>query len=70
MTDAKHFVEAMRDAAVGSPFQFAVKLQYRDIDTFIHPDYRDRFDLKLVKRLSETRIPWDGYKRIKDAIDA
>jgi len=62
-------VQAMREAADGFPFHFAVKLQYRDIDTFIHPDYRERFDLKFVKRFSETRIPWDGYKKIKDAID-
>jgi sialic acid synthase SpsE/quercetin dioxygenase-like cupin family protein len=53
----------------GFPFHFAVKLQYRDIDTFIHPRYRQRFDLKFVKRFSETRVSWDGYKQIKDAIE-
>ena len=62
-------VQAMREAAHGFPFHFAVKLQYRDIDTFIHPRYRERFDLKFVKRFSETRISWEGYKKIKDAID-
>jgi sialic acid synthase SpsE/quercetin dioxygenase-like cupin family protein len=62
-------VEALREAVKGFPFHFAVKLQYRDIDSFIHPQYRDRFDLKFVKRFSETRLSWDGYKRIKDAID-
>src|SRR5579863_9939992 len=61
-------VEAMREASNGFPFSFAVKLQYRDIDTFIHPDYRDRHDLKFVKRFSETRLSWDQYKQIKDAI--
>src|SRR5215831_4420251 len=63
-------VEAMREASSGFPFAFAVKLQYRDIDTFIHPDYKNRFDLKLVKRFSETRLSWEQYKVIKDAIDA
>jgi sialic acid synthase SpsE/quercetin dioxygenase-like cupin family protein len=61
-------VEAMREASNGFPFSFAVKLQYRDVDTFIHPDYRDRYDLKFVKRFSETRLSWDQYKQIKDAI--
>src|ERR1017187_158308 len=61
-------VQALKDATEGFPFHFAVKLQYRDIDTFVHPDYRERFDLKFVKRFSETRISWDGYKQIKDAI--
>lgn len=63
-------VEAMREAASGFPFSFAVKLQYRDIDTFIHPDYRDRYDLKFVKRFSETRLSWAQYRQIKDAIKA
>lgn len=62
-------IAAMRKASRGFPFSFAVKLQYRDIDTFIHPDYRERFDLKFVKRFSETRLSWDQYKTIKDAIE-
>ena len=63
-------VQAMKEASRDFPFAFAVKLQYRDIDTFIHPDYRDRRDLKFVKRFSETRLSWEQYKQIKDAIDA
>jgi len=62
-------VEEMREASREFPFSFAVKLQYRDLDTFIHPDYRQRHDLKFVKRFSETRLSWDAYKQIKQAID-
>ena len=62
-------VEAMSEATSGFPFAFAVKLQYRDIDTFIHPDYRGRSDLKFVKRFSETRLSWKHYKQITDAIE-
>src|SRR6266404_727625 len=63
-------VEALREVSKGFPFQFAVKLQYRDIATFIHPDYQKRFDLKFVKRFSETSLSWDDYKRIKDGIES
>jgi len=62
-------VRALREAADGFPFHCAVKLQYRDLDTFIHPQYRGRLDLKFVKRFSETRLSWDEYRKIKDAID-
>jgi sialic acid synthase SpsE/mannose-6-phosphate isomerase-like protein (cupin superfamily) len=62
-------VDAMHEVSRDFPFQCAVKLQYRDIDTFIHPDYQQRRDLKFVKRFSETRLEWDQYRRIKDAID-
>ncbi len=27
-------------------FRFAFKLQYRDLDSFIHPDYQSRSDIK------------------------
>ncbi|MGB7599288.1 MAG: N-acetylneuraminate synthase family protein, partial [Candidatus Sulfotelmatobacter sp.] len=62
-------VEAMREACREFPFSFAVKLQYRDLDTFIHPDYRNRQDLKFVKRFSETRLSWDQFKQLKKGID-
>ena len=38
------------------PFQFAFKLQYRDLDTFIHPEMHNRDDVKYIKRFQETRL--------------
>ena len=61
-------VRELQSASGGFPFGFCVKLQYRDIDTCIHPDYKGRYDLKYVKRFSETRLSWDQYRQIKDAI--
>jgi len=63
-------IQAMYDVSKGFPFNFAVKLQYRDIDTFIHPAYRDRYDLKFVKRFSQTRLSWDEYRKLKEAISS
>jgi len=37
-------------------WNFAFKFQYRDLGTFIHPDYKNRMDLKYIKRFSETRL--------------
>ncbi len=37
-------------------FKFAFKLQYRDLDSFIHPLKKDRADVPYVKRFSETRL--------------
>jgi sialic acid synthase SpsE len=37
-------------------FKFAFKLQYRDLDSFIHPDMKGRDDVKYIKRFSETRL--------------
>jgi sialic acid synthase SpsE/mannose-6-phosphate isomerase-like protein (cupin superfamily) len=38
------------------PFSFAFKFQYRDINTFIHPDYKKRMDVKYVRRFAETHL--------------
>lgn len=45
-------------------FEFAFKLQYRDLDTFIRPDYRGRNDIKYVKRFEETRLSDDDFRRL------
>jgi sialic acid synthase SpsE/mannose-6-phosphate isomerase-like protein (cupin superfamily) len=71
MGDVEHGIRIVRElktASEGFPFAFCVKLQYRDIESCIHPAYKDRYDLKYVKRFSETHLKWDQYKRLKDAI--
>jgi sialic acid synthase SpsE/mannose-6-phosphate isomerase-like protein (cupin superfamily) len=68
MGDVEHglrVIRQCRQACEGLPFQFAVKFQYRDLDTFIHPDYRDRFDIKYVKRFQETRLAEQDFLRLK-----
>ncbi|MBU4580273.1 N-acetylneuraminate synthase family protein [Patescibacteria group bacterium] len=53
----------------GFDFAFAFKLQYRDIPSFIHPDYKNRKDLKYVKRFSETRMTEETARALKKEID-
>ncbi|SFB12037.1 N-acetylneuraminate synthase family protein [Selenomonas ruminantium] len=49
-------------------FSFAVKFQYRDLDTFIRPDYVNRMDVKNVKRFRETRLTMEEFKKLKEAV--
>ena len=46
-------------------FDFAIKFQFRNIDTFIHPDYKDRVDLKYVKRFTETCLTNNQFLTLK-----
>ena len=46
------------------PFDFAFKFQFRDIPTFVHPDYKDRLDIKTVKRFSETVLTSEKFSLI------
>lgn len=59
MGDVQHGIALIR--AFGKvckkyPFNFAFKLQYRDLDTFIHPAMQGRDDVKYIKRFSETKL--------------
>lgn len=60
MGDVDHgvaLIRAMKHAVAGhGPFDFAFKLQFRDLDTYIHPGARGRSDLKYIKRFEETRL--------------
>lgn len=46
----------------------AIKLQFRDIDGFIHKSYRSRTDIQYIKRITETRLSEDEYLVLVDAI--
>ena len=68
MGDVVHGLEVIR--AFGAvcrefpDFKFAFKLQYRDLDTFIHPAAQGRDDIKYVKRFSETRLAREDFDRL------
>lgn len=51
-------------------FDFGFKLQYRNLDTFIHPDFQQRMDLKFIKRFQETRLSEADFRRLKEEMDA
>jgi N-acetylneuraminate synthase len=46
----------------------AVKLQYRNLDTFIHPDYKDRTDVNHIPRFMSTRLDYEQFSQLVDAI--
>jgi len=66
----KRIIRAMREAAEPffDRFRFAVKFQYRDLDTFIHPAARGREDVKHVKRFEQTRLTREQFKELRDCI--
>ena len=46
----------------------AIKLQFRELETFVHKDFRDRTDIRYVKRISETRLSKEEYAVLVKAI--
>ena len=70
MGEVSHGLRVIREFAKVkegyNEFDFAIKFQFRNIDTFIHPDYKDRIDLKYVKRFTETRLTNEDFLKLKN----
>lgn len=46
----------------------AIKLQFRDVDSFVHKDFRGRTDIRYVKKTVETQVPKEAYATMVNAI--
>ena len=46
----------------------AIKLQFRDVNSFIHKDFRASQDIRYVKKVSDTRLPWNELGALVDAV--
>jgi sialic acid synthase SpsE len=46
----------------------AIKIQLRDVDAFIHKDFRDRDDIRYVKKTIDTRLEKSDYASLIKAI--
>lgn len=46
----------------------AIKLQFRDVDAFIHRDFRERADIRYIKRTLDTRLSKLEYATLINAI--
>ena len=58
------FGEVSRNAAVRS----ALKFQFRQVDSFIHPDYKDRKDLPHIPRFISTYLSKPDYEVLISAV--
>lgn len=46
----------------------AIKLQFRDVDTFIHKDFKDRTDLRYIKKTLATKMSKENYGKLVEEI--
>jgi N-acetylneuraminate synthase len=46
----------------------AIKLQFRDVDSFVHKDFRGRSDIRYIKKTLDTHMSWDNLRRMVEAV--
>ena len=66
VTHGLRIIKDIKKACRDYDFEFAFKFQYRELDTFIHPDFKDRQDIKYIKRFSETRLSEEEFFKLKN----
>lgn len=64
---AKLIVDRFSALAKKHKLRAAIKLQFRQLDSFIHPSFQNS-DLKLIKRFSETRLSNQDFLQILEYI--
>ena len=63
VSHAKKIIDDFAALAKKYELNAGVKLQFRNLDTFIHPNYKNS-DLKYVKRFNDTRLNEDQFGEI------
>lgn len=66
VTHGLRIIKEIKKACRDYDFEFAFKFQYRELDTFIHPDFKDRQDIKYIKRFSETELNEEEFFKLKN----
>lgn len=46
----------------------AIKLQFRDVDSFIHKDFKDRSDIRYIKKTMATKMDIKDYQILADTV--
>lgn len=72
MGDIEHglnVIRAFKEVSKDFDYNFGFKFQFRDLDTLIHDDFKDRMDLKYIKRFSETRLDDGKLMQLREELD-
>ena len=48
----------------------ALKLQFRDVGSFIHRQHRDRDDVRYIKKVGSTELSWNDLETLIEAVRA
>lgn len=61
-------IEEAADAVARHGVRAALKFQFRDLDTFVHPAHRAESANKHVGRFLSTRLGWEDYGKLLDVV--
>jgi sialic acid synthase SpsE/mannose-6-phosphate isomerase-like protein (cupin superfamily) len=65
---AKNIIRALGDICREEGVRGAVKFQFRNLDSIVHPDFRDRPDVKHIPRFVSTALSKENYKELVEEV--
>src|SRR4030042_4026520 len=68
MEHALNIIKAVGEVNRQAAVRGALKFQFRQLDTFIHPDYKQRKDVKHIPRFMETALTKRQYEALTEAV--
>jgi sialic acid synthase SpsE/D-lyxose ketol-isomerase len=63
-----NIINAMGEITRKSGVRGALKFQFRQLETFIHPEYKQKKDVKHIPRFMETALTKEQYRQYSQAI--
>jgi sialic acid synthase SpsE len=63
-------IEQFAKVVKANDVRASIKLQFRDVDSFIHPAHRDRTDVRYIKKTRDTQMSWDNLRTMIEAVKA
>lgn len=66
----KRIISQYSKIVLDNNIKAAIKLQFRDVDNFIHPDYIHNNDIRYIKKTRNTKLSINEYKELVDCIKA
>lgn len=67
-THAKNIINQIGEISVKKKIKGVFKLQFRNLDTFIHKDFLKNSSNPNVQRFLSTKLNWDDYRKIRQEI--
>ena len=65
----KKIIDEILSVTKNFNFSIAIKFQYRNLPSFIHPKFQDRRDLKYVERFLSSQLSWDNFIELRNYIE-
>src|SRR3546814_12356573 len=50
------------------PYTTLFRSQFRDVDNFVHPDFRDRADIRYIKKTLDTQMSWENLRLMVETV--